>query len=164
MASKVFKINCWLVYNMAAKVSLSVLPAEKGCTHAHQLHRAHTPSLSNESLHQATNREAGTTMPQEKLPAKKQCVRRSRDLVNPSPRPTLLLSLAQPLWALPGRPPATPPMLAYTEPALSNTHSWVWSFNQLKLVCLPSLIQWPKTFPSMFINNHKSHNESCVSP
>lgn len=125
---------------------------------------ARTPSLSNESLHQATNCEAGTTMPQQKLPAKKQCVRRSRDLVNPSPRPMLLLSLAQPLWVLPGRPPAAPPMLAYTEPALSNTRSWVWSFNQLKLVCLPSLIQWPKTFPSMFINNHKSHNESCVSP
>ena len=122
MASKVFKINCWLVYNMAAKVSLSVLPAEKGCTHAHQLHRAHTPSLSNESLHQATNREAGTTMPQEKLPAKKQCMRRSRDLVNPSPRPTLLLSLAQPL-SVARPPPGRPANAAYTEPALSNTHS-----------------------------------------
>lgn len=149
---------------MAAKVSLSELPAEKGCTHTHQLHRARTPSLSNESLQQATNCEAGTTRTQEKLQAKKQCVQRSRDLINPSPRSMLLLSLAQALWALPGRPPAAPPMLAYTEPALSNTHSWVWAFNQLKLVCLPSLIQWPKTFPSMFINNHKSCNESCVSP
>ena len=88
MASKVFKINCWLVLQHGSENESACCLQRKG---------ARTPSLSNESLHQATNCEAGTTMPQQKLPAKKQCVRRSRDLVNPSPRPMLLLSLAQPL-------------------------------------------------------------------